>query len=262
MENEQGKMKQYDKIVQGYEEATKRPLRKYAYESTIKHYLGSNVQGKRVLDLACGEGISTRIIKDLGAKEVVGIDESEEQIKKAKLKDPNSIYLVGDVIKEDFSDLGKFDIITSMLFTTYIPTEKDLDSFFSNVTNHLVKGGDFYILTPNLSSLKNGCNSYGIKIEKTKNNDNSRILNLSDFDGNLFCQAQVYYLSKLIYEKLFRKNGFNVTWHKGIVSQKGIEKYGGEFWEDYLKNPVYNIIKAKLILPNNDMIDKKTNTKQ
>mgnify|MGYP006290405305 CR=1 FL=1 len=240
-------MTQYDKIVKGYEEATKRPLREYAYKPTIEHYLGSNVKGKKVLDLACGEGISTRIIKDLGAKEVVGIDESEEQIKKAKLKDPNSNYLVGNVINDDFSDLGKFDIITSMLFNTYIPTEKDLDNFFSNVANHLVKGGYFYILSPDLDSLKDGCNSYGIKIEKTRNNDNSRILNLSDFDGNLFCQAQVYYLPKSIYEKLFRKTGFNATWYKGIVSQKGIEKYGREFWNDYLQNPVYNIIKAKLI---------------
>ena len=45
--------------------------------------LVGNVKGKKILDLACGEGSNTRILARKGA-EVVGVDFSEKLIKFAK----------------------------------------------------------------------------------------------------------------------------------------------------------------------------------
>ena len=43
-------------------------------------------QDKKVLDVACGEGYGSALIKRWGARKVVGIDCSEEAIKKASEK--------------------------------------------------------------------------------------------------------------------------------------------------------------------------------
>ena len=60
-----------------------------------------NVKGKRVLDLACGEGYNTRILARKGAV-VVGVDFSEKMIERAR-KDESVdrlgiTYLVSDAV--------------------------------------------------------------------------------------------------------------------------------------------------------------------
>jgi len=86
----------------------------------ILEYLGwdssKNLEGKKVLDLACGNGILARKLADLGAM-VVGIDFSSELIKLAEGHSPlnNKIsYYVVDLTNQDeinpFMD-GSFDIV-------------------------------------------------------------------------------------------------------------------------------------------------------
>ena len=53
------------------------PYRMFA-ERWIQSRLLGDLHGKRVLDLACGDGIGTRWLSSLGASEVVGVDVSEE----------------------------------------------------------------------------------------------------------------------------------------------------------------------------------------
>ena len=62
---------EYNKCAIGYEKATIRPMRKFAYEPTILNAIG-NLNGEIVLDIACGEGVSSRMIKQFGAKKIIG----------------------------------------------------------------------------------------------------------------------------------------------------------------------------------------------
>jgi RluA family pseudouridine synthase len=52
-------------------------------------------QGERVLDVACGEGVLSRTLAELGAR-VTGIDAAPRLIESARRFDPRSRYLVGD----------------------------------------------------------------------------------------------------------------------------------------------------------------------
>ncbi len=56
-------------------------------------YLGlfGDIQNLKILDLACGDGFYTRMIKEMGA-EITGIDISEEMIKLAKQYDDGINY--------------------------------------------------------------------------------------------------------------------------------------------------------------------------
>ena len=74
-----------------------------------------NVRGKRILDLACGEGSNTRLLAQLGAK-IVGVDFSKKMIEFARQMEKKERlgidYYVADAgdLKEFSND--SFDIVT------------------------------------------------------------------------------------------------------------------------------------------------------
>lgn len=238
--------KEYNKVAEGYAKATVRPMRKFAYEATCLRYL-KDVSGKNVLDLACGEGVSSRILKSLGAKSVVGLDLSEELIKIAKSHKDGVKYFVRDCIGEDISDFGKFDSVTAIMFLHYSKTKGDIKKAVKNIKSVLKSGGIFYSLTVNPRFLKEGYEKYGIKIvpHGGKEGDETTTM-LHDFDWNKYCEFTNYYWSKKTYEEIFDEFGFEIEFLPGVVSQEGLDEYGKDFWKDYLKEPVYMMIKARL----------------
>lgn len=70
---------EYDGIVREYQASKYLPFRRVVEVPTFLSAL-SDVNGTRVLDLACGEGFYTRLIAKRGATEVVGIDISPGMI--------------------------------------------------------------------------------------------------------------------------------------------------------------------------------------
>ena len=74
---------QFDQIASQYRDVKKTLTRRFIVEPTFLKLIGS-VQGKKVLDLACGEGHYTRLLKKKGASKVYGIDISRNQIKISK----------------------------------------------------------------------------------------------------------------------------------------------------------------------------------
>ena len=73
----------YDNLSDSYGQTKVSPLRKYVDEYTLFKVLG-NIRGKSVLDLACGDGHYTRLVKAKGAATVVGVDISPAMIDAAR----------------------------------------------------------------------------------------------------------------------------------------------------------------------------------
>jgi 2-polyprenyl-3-methyl-5-hydroxy-6-metoxy-1,4-benzoquinol methylase len=69
----------YNQIADVYKETKRNPLRAYADEFTFLTVLG-DVHQKSVLDLACGYGHYSRLIKQQGASNVIGVDVSKSMI--------------------------------------------------------------------------------------------------------------------------------------------------------------------------------------
>ena len=50
---------------------------------------------------------------------------------------------------------------------------------------------------------------------------------------------QDYYYPRATYEWAFRTAGFQeIRWHSPMVSPEGLQKFGQEFWQDYVENQV------------------------
>lgn len=74
---------QYDHIGSKYDEYAQTATLKRAESYTVLRMVGP-LEGTRVLDLACGFGFYTRLLKQEGAAQVVGVDLSPEMIRLAR----------------------------------------------------------------------------------------------------------------------------------------------------------------------------------
>jgi 2-polyprenyl-3-methyl-5-hydroxy-6-metoxy-1,4-benzoquinol methylase len=241
-------VEEYDAIAQGYQEATKRELRSLTLEPTIIKHLG-DLSGKKVLDLACGEGYSARLCRNLGAERVVGIDVSPKEIDMARKlefgveKESQIEYLVGDV-SADIDVVDKFDVITAIMLLHYSDTKEKMAQMIKNISSHLKKGGTFFTTMPN-PEITTDYNNYGVKLQfKGKNEGASFTTTLCDFSGKELCSFTNYHWTKKTYQKLLEENGFTVEWLDILVSSNGIKKYGEKFWLDFKALPVYAAIRA------------------
>jgi predicted TPR repeat methyltransferase len=57
--------------------------------------------GDAVLDLGCGEGVSTGFIRSLGVRDLIGVDVSAERIARARSAHPGIGFLVADAVELD-----------------------------------------------------------------------------------------------------------------------------------------------------------------
>lgn len=240
---------EYNEIADKYQEATKRQLREFTYNPSWVKLLG-DIKGKKALDLACGEGVSSRLLRELDAGSVIGVDISEELIKKANTEeekiDPNKKikYIVGDVC--DLPVQGKFDIITGAMMINYCSSKEILKKMLTEVKNCLSEDGTFFASIPNPERMK-GSDSYGVRMTPKTSDEGSEVkIELSDFQGSKYCEFTNYYWPKETYENIFHELGFNIEWIPSLVSDEGIQQKGDEFWEEYRKNPIYVMIKARL----------------
>lgn len=242
---------EYDQIAEKYQEATKRPSRKLILEPSIIKNLG-DITDKRVLDLACGEGYSSRLCIELGAKEVIGIDISAKEIEMAnKIGNPEHKgqikYIVGNAAGE-LPNLGNFDVVTAVMLLQYCSSQEMIKNILQNVRSCLSPSDSFFLTSMPNPDIMNDYEGYGVKLKREKKDEGSLVkVTLSDFEtGKILCSFSNYFWSKETYDRIFKEEGFDLQWNNASVSPEGIKKYGKEFWKKFEEKPTYKILKAKL----------------
>jgi ubiquinone/menaquinone biosynthesis C-methylase UbiE len=113
------------------------------------------LEGKTVLDLACGQGVAARAIAEAGAGEVVGVDSSPQMLANARRHGgPDTLrYVEDDAQQLGQFDEEKFDAASCQLGLMDIP---DLSATLQAVHRVLRPGGQFVfvIATPASSRRK------------------------------------------------------------------------------------------------------------
>ena len=101
-------------------------------------------KGKRVLDVGCGTGELAELIAKRGAKEVVGIDFSEEAIRVARsLRNHDHLsFEYGDVMDET----GRYDVVVALGMLEHTP---DPLVFLKKFKSLLAPKGSLVITAPN-----------------------------------------------------------------------------------------------------------------
>ncbi len=112
------------------------------FETLIKKF--SKIKTKKILDLGCGTGIPTLLLRFKGYK-MVGLDRSKEMLEVARQKAKgikNVRYVKGDFTKFKLNE--KFDAVVSFFDSlNNLLYEDHLRKTFKNVRAHLNEGGVF-----------------------------------------------------------------------------------------------------------------------
>lgn len=113
----------------------------------IRHYetAARFVNGKRVLDIACGTGYGSRMLRLAGASTVVGVDVSAEAVRYAeqRYQTPGVEFVCSDA--QQFKSSEQFDVIVSFETIEHL---RHPDKFLENIRSLLVPNGSFLLSVP------------------------------------------------------------------------------------------------------------------
>lgn len=135
-------MAEYDAIAGAYSESKQLPFREYIERHTLFELLG-DLAGKTVLDLACGDGFYTRLLRQAGAGQVAGVDISAAMIELAEAEErrhPLGIaYLHADVATLEPGE--PVDLVAAVYLLNYARTPEQLMRFCQVCHDALRPGG-------------------------------------------------------------------------------------------------------------------------
>ncbi len=236
---------QYDNIGANYEnfkfQATLPIVEKFNFFKVL-----GNIQGEEILDLACGSGFYSRLLKEEGAKKVIGIDISEEMVNVARSEENNNPlgneYQVFDVVK--MPHIGNFNLATAVYLLNYAQNKQTLTQMLTNIRLNLADKGRFITVTtnPNFSIKKSDCSKYGFQVFKQEVLSEGYYCEAEFLTDSPF-KIDYFQLHQSIYESAAEAAGFkNVSWHDMEVPPQVIKEYGEDFWQDFLENPLIIVL--------------------
>jgi ubiquinone/menaquinone biosynthesis C-methylase UbiE len=172
-------------------------------------FAANYVKNKEVLDIACGSGYGSRILKDNGAIRVIGIDISQNVIDYARNKyNTNKLdFIKGDITNIDFPN-NFFDIVVSFETIEHL---KNYREALLEIKRVLKENGLLIISSPNrrLTSLDKSINKAPDNeyhyVEFLKEEFTSLLSRYFEIIG-LFGQRSISKLFLIAYlERLFRR---------------------------------------------------------
>lgn len=194
------------------------------------------VKCSRILDIGCGSGMSTLPLrKRFTDSEIIGVDLSENMLKKAKELVNDVTWLRRDCSRK-LNDLGTFDLVFSNAFLQWLHNQEE---FIKNTKELLKNSGVFAIQIPSFEEMKIS------KIIKAVAND-------FDKDNNLFNNLEksiCFNYSLIEYYNIFSRYYSDVTiWQTNYIHQM----------KDY--NSIIEFVKGSALLPYLDCLDEKQTT--
>jgi len=241
----------YDPIAEQYQRSKQQPWRTYIESFTLMQVIG-DPRGLRVLDVACGEGYYTRLLRQCGAAAVRGVDLSVGMIELARKQESQHQlgidYQVGDA--RELPGDGQYDLAVSAYLLNYAQNPQELQAMCDGIARSLKPGGRFVTVNGNPNLHFPSAPSYrqygfetsvagawveGAPIKWT--------FHLSDGPFDI----ENYYLDAPIHQEAFQRAGFREThWHPPQVSAAGLDQGNTTFWSAFLEHsPVAFIECAK-----------------
>jgi len=238
---------QYDQIAGLYEAISDAVsvIRVHVEQPTFLRILGS-IGGRSILDVACGTGIYSRLLKQRGAARVVAVDVAPEMIAVAKgfeERTPLGIdYRIYDVT--EMPTLGSFDVVTALYLLHYAQSKGHLGRMCQGIYQNLKPGGRFVTVVANPEFKPAGPHhaKYGFMInERVDAPEGSTAALVFLVEPPVMIHYRVW--TRTTYEHALAEAGFRtIVWERLQPTPEAMAQFGSEFWEDYLRNPHADLV--------------------
>ena len=119
----------------------------YRRHLVVYEWIAERVRGKRVVDMACGEGYGSDVLAGTAAS-VVGVDANPEAHEHARLRYPRANLRFERDLVESFSEPCE-----AVVFLQTIEHVQDPGAILEHFKSMLSPGGTAYVSTPNLLTL-------------------------------------------------------------------------------------------------------------
>lgn len=239
----------YDPIAEQYKRSKQQPWRTFVESFTLMG-LVSDPQGISVLDVACGEGFYTRMIRQRGAARVVGVDLSHGMIDLARHQEIQHQlgieYVVGDARELDGTD--QFDLVMAAYLLNYARNRDELQSMCDGIARSLKSGGRFITVNCNPSQsfpTAPSYRKYGFETSVEGEWQEGTPIKWTFYLGDGPFDIENYHLNVATHEDAFRKAGFReIRWHAPRLSTEGLVANDLEYWSDLLSSPPVTFIEC------------------
>ncbi|MFR9753999.1 class I SAM-dependent methyltransferase [Nocardia sp. 004] len=235
-------------VAEQYRRAKEQPWRSQIETYSLMKLIG-DPSGKKVIDIACGEGYFTRLLRRAGAAEVVGIDISHRMIELARAHeaaDPLGIeYRIGDagaiVPQQDF------DLAVSAWLLANVRERTELARICRGLACRLRPGGRFVTLTTNpdvyFFDPAPDYRKYGFAMTLADHvYEGAPILWTLDL-GDSELKIENYYLPPSAYAEALRNAGFHdVAIHLPELAPGAQGGDNSDYWADFMNAPMMILI--------------------
>ena len=220
-------------------------IRAHVEQPSFLTALGS-IAGRAILDIACGTGMYSRLLKQRGAAHVVAVDIAPEMIAVAQQleeRTPLGVeYLTYDVA--EMPALGSFDVVTAVYLLHYAQSKEHLGRMCRGIYQNLKPGGRFVTVVSNLEFNPAGPHhaKYGFMVNQrvdAQEGSTTALVILTEPP----IMIHTKYWTRATYEGALAAVGFRtIAWERLAPSPEAEAQFGREFWEDYLRNPPSHLL--------------------
>lgn len=237
----------YNSISRQYKKAKQQPWR-WAVETYSLMKLIGDLRGKKVVDVACGEGYFTRKLRQAGAASVLGTDISDRMIDLARAEEarnPLGIeYLVEDARAEE--PQRDLDLAVAAWLLVYAHDRNELGRMCHGLARLLRPGGRFvtYTTNPDIYTFEApDYRKYGFDVRLADHAYEGAPIDWLIDLGDSTLDIQNYYLPVEAYQTALQSAGFrDFTVHTPELAPEAEAALGREFWKDFLEYPIAILI--------------------
>jgi toxoflavin synthase len=229
----------YDPIAEQYKRCKLQPWRTHVEAFTLMALLG-DLSGTSVVDVACGEGYYTRLLRARGASRARGIDLSARMIELARAQEAQHSlgiqYRVGDA--RDLGLAPEHDLAVAAYLLNYARDRAELGAMCRSLARCLKPGGRFVTVNQSATLDFRSAPSYrAYDFETTATGqwrEGTPITWTFHLDDGPF-SIENYHLDVATHEEELRLAGFReVRWHAPRLSPEGESTFGREFWATFM----------------------------
>ena len=232
----------YNPISEQYQRSKQQPWRVFIESFTLMELVGDPT-GLTVLDLACGEGFYSRLLRHRGATRVTGLDLSAGMIALAEAQEARQplgvCYAVADA--RELAGADPVDLAVAAYLLNYARTPAELQSMCDGIARSLKPGGRFVTVNTNpaLAFPSAPCyRKYGFQTETVGDWGEGAPIRWTFHLGDDTFTIENYHLSVASHEEALRRAGFrDIRWHPAALSPDTPAEQDHDFWSTLLESP-------------------------
>ena len=239
----------YDPIADDYKRSKELPWRGFIERFTLLNLMG-NIEGKSVLDVACGEGFYTRMLREQGANQVTGIDISQGMIDLARQQEKDN-QLGIEYVVEDARELTgehQYDLVLAAWLFNYARTAEELSQMCQSVAKALKPAGRLVAVNCNPACDFRDAPSYreyGFETSLVGPWQEGTPITWRLFLSDGHFEIENYHLSQATHEIALKSAGFTtVAWKPAELSPAALKDNAPSHWDTIMNHPPFTFLEC------------------